>query len=274
VAGAEPEFDTAVREILAELRRRTGMDFSGYRRSTVERRIANRMVSVGVDSHEAYLAVLASSAGEAERLLDRLAIKVSRFYRHAPAFDLLRRELLPALARSRTGAPLRLWSAGCGHGEEAYTLALLLDEGGYAGRVEATDIDSAALAAAGRGVYPLAAADELPPELAARYLAPVHDGERITLHVADALRERVHFTRHDLLFAAMPGGGGFDLVSCRNVLIYLQAESRREALRALCRALRPGGLLLLGEAEWPTHGELALAQVGRAERIFRAMEGA
>jgi chemotaxis methyl-accepting protein methylase len=257
-----------VASILALLRERTGSDFSRYRAATVQRRILNRMISVGAQSLGAYLLLLESSRDEAARLLDRMAIKVSRFYRNRASFDLLRRSVLPALAAA--GAPLRVWSAGCGCGEEPYTLAMLLDEAGAAGEVLASDIDPAALAAAGRGLYAAEAAAELPAELAARYLEPAGKGR---LLAGAAVRARVRFERHDLQHGALPGApaAGFDLVSCRNLLIYLQADVRQEALGTLVRALRPGGVLFLGEAEWPAEGQAAALEcISHAARLFRA----
>ena len=262
---------TTTDQILAEVRKRTGMDFSRYRAATVQRRIANRMISLRIASWEDYLALVRSSPDEAERLLERIAIKVSRFYRNPEAFDRLRAELIPQLCGEAAGAPLRVWSAGCGNGEEAYTLAMLLDDAGNAGVVEATDIDPAALAAGEAGSYPVEAAEDLPLDLAARHLATVDDGARIRLQVSPALRARVRFARHDLLFAAAPSPSGFHLVSCRNVLIYLENEARREVLRVLQRALCPGGLLFLGEAEWPPDAMLdSLDVISQSERIFRA----
>jgi len=273
VARTAEEVDPLVGEILAVLRRQTGMDFSRYRAGTVHRRIANRMLSLGLRSHGAYLELLKGSQDEAGRLLDRIAIKVSRFYRHAPAFDRLRAEVVPALGRESGGAPLRLWSAGCGCGEEPYTLAMLLDEAGVAGVIEATDIDPSALTAASRGRYSPESALELPAALAARYLSAVGERPHFELEVDECLRGRVRFRRHDLLFAAVPGWSGFDLVSCRNVCIYLEAEARLEAYRALSRALRPGGVLLLGESEWPPEPVMRmLAPVAGAQRIFRAVD--
>lgn len=259
-----------VAQILVELRARTGMDFSRYRAATVRRRIANRMISLRVGSCEAYLDRLRTRPEEAPALLARIAIKVSRFYRNPPAFDLLRAEVLPRLRREAGGAPLRLWSAGCGNGEEAYTLAMLLEEAGCEGTVQATDIDPAALAAAQRGLYPREAGAELPPALAARYLTALAQGGRACLGVRPELRARVSFVRHDLLFAAPPAPARFDLASCRNVLIYLEPDARRQVLRTLYRALRPGGVLLLGEAEWPAEPlPDALELVSRNARLFR-----
>jgi chemotaxis methyl-accepting protein methylase len=259
-----------VASILAVLRERTGTDFSRYRAATVHRRILNRMISVGAESLGAYLLLLESSRDEAARLLDRVAIKVSRFYRNRASFDLLREKVLPALAAR--GAPLRIWSAGCGCGEEPYTLAMLLEEAGLPGEIVANDIDPSALAAAQRGLYNAEAAAELPAALAARYLAPADRGR---LLVGAEVRARVRFVRHDLQLGALPQGGGFDLVSCRNMLIYLQAEVREEVCGTLAGALRPGGYLFLGEAEWPPEACTArLECVSHAARLFRMPEAA
>jgi chemotaxis protein methyltransferase CheR len=253
--------------ILGVLRQRTGVDFSRYRAATVRRRILNRMISVGAESFETYLALLEGSQDEARHLLNRISIKVSRFYRHAAAFDMLRLEAIPTLAAS--GAPLRVWSAGCGCGEEPYTLAMLLDAAGVPGTVLATDIDPAALEAARAGLFPAEATQELPEALAARYLVPIRHGRRSLFAVRHELRARVRFMRHDLLFASAPQGAPFDLVTCRNVLIYLQSDVRDEAFRTLVRAVRQGGFLCLGEAEWPPElPDGTLAALSRQSRVF------
>jgi chemotaxis methyl-accepting protein methylase len=267
MAEAAIAHDDAVLSILAVLRERMGTDFTRYRAATVQRRIANRMISVGAASLQDYLVLLRSSEGEAAQLLNRMAIKVSRFYRNRASFDLLRASVFPALAAAPR--PARIWSAGCGCGEEPYSLAMLLDEAGAAGTVEATDIDPAALDAAAHGLYAPESVAELPEELRRRYLVPIN-ARRPLLAAARALRERVRLERHDLLGGAAPGAGEFDLVSCRNVLIYLQGEVREQVFRTLLRALRPGGYLFLGEAEWPPEalGD-ALECLGHGARLFR-----
>lgn len=262
----DSEANADIQPILAELRWRTGVDFSRYRPATIRRRVHNRMISVGVPTMPEYLAYLQRSSEEAGLLLDRLAIKVSRFYRHAPAWDELRASVLPALARM--GRPVRVWSAACGYGEEVYTLAMLLHEAGIEGTVLGTDIDSAAIAAAEAGRYPRTAFDELPPALVERYLRPAPDGTG-ACEVLPALRERVRFARHDLIFAAAPERD-CDIVSCRNMLIYLRPDAREEAFATLVGALRADGHLLLGEAEWPTLPFTdTLAPLSRASRLFR-----
>jgi len=242
-----PHADEIVDDIIAVVRQRTGIDFSQYRRATIERRIGNRMISIGASCMRAYLERLRADSEEAPRLLERLTIKVSRFYRNARTFDALAETTLPQLARARGGAPLRIWSAGCGRGEEAYTLAMLLDAAGLAGSVDATDIDAMALAAARRGVYRPDAIDELPPALMRAYLEPAGiDAYR----VRDAVRARVRFLVHDL--TAQPiGATPYDLICCRNVLIYFDRAAQQRAFGMLRIALATDGYLCLGEAEWP-----------------------
>ncbi|HZM35861.1 MAG TPA: protein-glutamate O-methyltransferase CheR [Burkholderiales bacterium] len=257
-------------EILAIVRARTGIDFAAYRAPTLERRILSRMGSVGIASHDEYLRLLERSHEEAAQLLERITIKVSRFYRHVPTFDLLRAQVMPRLAA--LGRPVRAWSAGCGRGEEPYTLAMLLDEASIEGRVEATDIDPRALELALAGEYAAEAVAELPRELRERYLEAAAGGRKPTLRVRASLRERVRFSRGDLraLDAAEPGGG-FDLVCCRNVLIYWLPEVQARVLAAVLAAVAPGGYLCLGEAEWPRPQATAgLQPLTPGGRVFRA----
>lgn len=264
--------EAVVAAILSTVHARTGIDFSAYRTSTVYRRILNRMMSVGLDSFERYLELLHSSADEPSRLVERMTIKVSRFYRNKPTFDCLREQLIPRLMREKGGAPLRVWSVGCGCGEEVYTLAMLLDEAGAEAIIEGTDVDPTALAAAALGIYRAASLEELPSSLARRYLEPPGSGTAGCYRVRDCLRERVRLSRHDITVqATAPGGGHFDVISCRNVLIYLQRAWQERVAQSLRRALNDGGILCLGEAEWPPPTVAATLEVlGRSTRLFRA----
>lgn len=273
-AGRSREEEIALDAILALMRRRTGTDFGCYRPATIARRIANRMLAVGVTRLDDYAALLERSVAEPAQLLARLTIKVGRFYRNRPVFDLLRTVVLPRRARERGAAPLRIWSAGCAHGEEAYTLAMLLAEAGAAGTVVATDLDPGALTAACAAEYAPAALVELPAELAARYLEPQGPaGGR--LRVTEPVRQRVRFALHDLSAGASPPAGGpFDLIACRNVLIYLRPAMQEQVLRMLRSALDPGGLLLLGEAEWvPLALQSMLQVVNASARLFCPADG-
>ncbi len=263
-----------VDDIIAVVRDRTCVDFSLYRRTTIQRRIGNRMISIGEASLCGYLQRLRADTEEAPRLLERLTIKVSRFYRNARTFDFLLRDVIPALAKMRRGAPLRIWSAGCGCGEEAYTLAMLLDRAGVAGTVEATDIDPAALGFARAGVYRAEALSELPQDLASAYLEPLGESGAPSYRVGAALRERVCFSHHDLTAAAPHDARApFDLVCCRNVLIYLDRNAQQRAFEAFNAALADGGFLCIGEAEWPLPEVAAdLAAQGYKTQVFRRLD--
>ena len=269
--GAAAGVEGHVHAVLEIVRAHTGVDFACYRTPMLERRISNRVASVGAASVADYLRVLRGSAEEPFRLLERLTIKVSRFYRHAPTFDHLAYVMLPELAKARGGEPLRIWCAGCGAGEEAYTFAMLLEHLRIDGFVEATDIDATALEDARAAVYPLSAAVELPASLIEAYLEPEVVRGQPGYRVQDNLRERVRFTRHDVTApVAPPGNHCFDLVSCRNVLIYLQRAAQANAMRRLLDVIREDGVLCLGEAEWPLP-ELAseLEPLPHKTRLFR-----
>lgn len=260
---------TELEAILDIVRARTMVDFSLYRTATMRRRIQNRMVSLGVTRLDQYLELLAASRSEHERLLERLTVKVSRFYRNAPVFDRLRREVIPRLARG--GRRVRVWCAGCARGEEAYTLAMLIAEAGGVADVLATDIDPVALSVGRLGVFDAAATPELPPDLRQRYLVPV-DAAGARFEVAPPAMRGVRFALHDLASGRPPAGeAGFQLVSCRNVLIYFRPCAQRDVLRTLLARLVPGGYLCLGEAEWlPPDFEPRFEVVSRQARLFRA----
>ena len=266
-AGVPAIDDPAFGEILQLLRERTGTDFASYRLPTVARRTVNRMISVGAVTYADYLHLLRQREGEAARLLEHVTIKVSRFYRHAPTFETLRREVVPELVRQAEGRPITAWSIGCGCGEEPYTLAMLFAEVGVNCVIEATDIDPTALQRAAHGCYADAALFELPRDLRERYLVR-SDG---SYEVSPALREQVRFGHHDILSSRPPPGGGeFDLVCFRNLLIYLGHEVQERALQSACRATRHEGYLCLGEAEWHSPAlATMLTPLAADTRIFR-----
>ena len=261
---------TCLSDVLEVLHAHTGVDFASYRPAMLERRIARHFATSGATSSEDYLRQLQGSPGAAFRLLENIMIKVSRFYRHAPTFDHLS-GLLEQLARERVGRPLRIWCAGCGAGEEAYTLAMLLERAGVDGFIEATDVDSTALNRARAGIYPISSTVELPAALVARYLEPIVSRGEPAYRAHDDLRARIHFSRHDITsHAPPPAEQRFDLVSCRNVLIYFQPASQADATRRLLDAIDEGGVLCLGEAEWPLPEFVATLQpLQYKTRMFR-----
>jgi two-component system CheB/CheR fusion protein len=255
-------------ELLGVVAERTGVDLRGQRPPMLARRAAVRLSATRAPTTEEYLALLRDDLAEPWALLERLTIKVSRLFRDPEAFEVLRARAVPELRRARGGAPLRAWSAGCAHGQEAYGLAMLLAESGGPWSVLATDVDRSALTCARAARSPRAQATDVPADLAARWLARCGDDVR----VAPALADGVRFAAHDLASPAPPPGaaGRFDLVACRNVLMYFLAASQAAVLSRVVDRIAPGGWLLLGEAEWPPPSvERRLEVVERRHRLFR-----
>jgi chemotaxis protein methyltransferase CheR len=235
------------------------------------RRIVNRIVSSGAKNSADYLSLLERTPDEAWHLLERLTIKVSRFFRDRAVFDFLSAEVFPGWAHRRR--PVRIWSAGCARGEEAYTLAALLVHHDIPGAVLATDVDPEALRLAEVGCYPQSSLDEMD----AGEIALCFGDDDLpvgTRRVAEAVRRRVSFARHDLTLGPPPVAGGFDLICCRNVLIYFAPAMQRSVQAQLVQSLDPGGYLCLGEAEWPDTSLMnALQAMPRRLRTFRRHAG-
>ena len=252
----QPEEDH-LSEVCRLVREAGGIDLSAYRRSMVERRVLVQALRRGCRDPRDYVACLREDSTEAKHLVECVTIKVSHFFRNPSTFASLRGLVVPdLLARLGERRPPRVWSAGCARGEEPYSLAILLEElarergRAVEARVWGTDLDEQALAQARRGVYPESALGGVPPDLVARYFAPRSGRFGREYEVSALVRERVSFARHDLLGADdCPEGGPFDLVLCRNVLIYFAGPAKERANRLFERAVAPGGYLCLGEAE-------------------------
>jgi two-component system CheB/CheR fusion protein len=236
---------------LDQVRERSGIDFGSYKRGTILRRLQRRMVATGTRKLRDYVAYLAGHPDEYQRLTSTFLIKVTEFFRDADLFEALRDDFLPKLiadARERD-RELRLWSAGCATGEEAYSLAMLVadalgDEiGQFNVRIFATDVDLDAVAFARRGIYAAAALARVPEDVRERHFVPVGD----RYEVKKGVRSLVIFGQHDLGHRApFPR---VDLALCRNVLIYFTPDLQKRALQLFAFALRDGGYLALGKAE-------------------------
>jgi two-component system CheB/CheR fusion protein len=237
--------------LLDRIRERSGIDFATYKTATIVRRLRGRMNATRHASLDAYAAQLETDGEEYARLISSLLIKVTEFFRDPKVFQYLRDETLPKLIEEaqRHGRQLRVWSAGCSTGEEAYSLAITVSEalGDAAGSVEvrvfATDIDSAAIAFARRGVYPPAALENVPAASRERYFVK-SDG---AYEVGKALRSMMIFGEHDL--GARAPFPRIDLILCRNVLIYFNQAMQRAALETFGFSLRDEGRLVLGPSE-------------------------
>jgi two-component system CheB/CheR fusion protein len=252
------------------LRNECGIDFSGYKATTVMRRIERRALLGDARDVSKYVAQLERDPAEVRALYRDLLIGVTRFFRDPDAFDRLRRDVLPLLLdRLPAGEELRIWVPGCATGEEAYSLGILALEAYRAhGRpaalkVFASDVHRGSLEVAGQGSYPLEALANLPLHLRERYFTG--DGERV--HVSKELRSCVVFAHHNVLRDAP--FTRLDLVSCRNVLIYFKPGPQRKVLATFHFALKTGGVLFLGPSEAPGALSEELAVVDPRWKIFR-----
>ena len=242
--------EAGLEAVLDYVRQERGFDFTGYKRPTLGRRVAKRMNAVGVSDHGDYLDFLEVHADEFPALFDALLINVTRFLRDPAPWRYLRETTIPALVAARApDARIRVWSAGCASGQEAYSLAMLLAEAlgeeQFLARVKvyATDVDEQALDEARLGTYPLKAAEDVPSELAERFLE--RTDHRVTFR--RDLRRNVVFGRNDLVHDAPISR--IDLLACRNVLMYFNAETQAGILRRMHFALRDDGALFLGRSE-------------------------
>lgn len=230
--------------ILTILHQRTGYDFRGYRESTLKRRIARRLHASGCPTETTYLDYLLKHPEEDGKLLNDLTIRVTEFFREPEAWEVVATKVIPILCEDvERGREIKIWSAGCATGEEAYSLAVEFEEAKRSASILGTDLDEGSLAFAREGIY---SEEKLKGPLAPireKYFRRVERGYQI----ASAIRGSVQFQRVDLVGAECPGT--FDLISCRNVLIYFSKELQERVLLKFHEALKPGGFLWLGKAE-------------------------
>lgn len=261
--GAQDDVRDQLPRIAALMKARTRHDFSNYKQSTLVRRVQRRMYATSSDTVVDYVKKLHDEIDEADLLLKELLIGVTEFFRDPDAFATLRQDFIPRLFENREpDNPVRAWVAGCATGEEAYSIAMMLIEQARqcdsTSRITvfATDIDTDALTFARHGRYPAAAMARVPPDLMRKYFET--DGE--FYKVRDSLRETILFSEHNAL--RDPPFSRLDLVSCRNVLIYLDASIQESILQTFHYVLRDTGYLMLGASE----------TIGRESRRFEVAD--
>ena len=268
---AEGALDKAV--IL--LRAHTGNDFSLYKRQTLYRRIERRMGIHQINELGTYVRYLQENSQELELLFKELLIGVTSFFRDPTAWEQLRNQAIPSLLAARSpGHTLRVWVPGCSTGEEAYSLAMVFKEaveqaklnGGFQLQIYATDLDRDAIGKARQGVFPGTIAADVSPERLSRFFTKDEQGYRLRKEI----RERVIFAPQNLILD--PPFTKLDLLSCRNLLIYLTPEVQKKLMPLFHYSLSPGGILFLGSAE--TIGDFAelFAQLDGRARLFRRQE--
>ncbi len=244
-------------KIIKLLHEKRGFDFSGYRGAMIERRLQKRIYATKSENKDEYYNYLLQNPDEFDLLIDVFTINVSRFFRDAPTFEYLSKIIIPDLFLSKENS-LRIWSAGCSFGEEPYSVAILLNEFLKKEKFKkdihifATDLDKKALAKASIGTYNFDSIKDTKYGILKDYFTP--DGNQFTID--PEIKKRIQFSFFNLLdknHLSPPESifGGFDLVLCRNVLIYFEPEYQKEIFIKLHKSIKMNGYLILGEAEVP-----------------------
>ncbi|MHB8997112.1 MAG: chemotaxis protein CheB [Armatimonadota bacterium] len=267
-----PESEETLRSILAIIASRVGHDFRGYRKSTLLRRIHRRMGFRAIADLPSYEKYLDEYPDEVSALFSDMLIGVTKFFREPEAWEALKKLVLRPLLERERDEPVRVWVPACSIGKEAYTLAMLLfsvmDELGKTVELQifATDVDAESLAQARSGQFPLDVAQEVPPE----YLERFFIGDERSLRVIDKVRKAIVFAPQNTV--ADPPFSRVDLISCRNLLIYLEPELQDRVLDIFHFSLNSGGYLFLGAAESAGRQDL-LAPLSKQWRIYQKLEG-
>jgi two-component system, chemotaxis family, CheB/CheR fusion protein len=272
--GPPEETDTGLEDLLIFIRDARGFDFTGYKRSTLARRIRKRVQEVGATDFLDYRDHLESTAEEFGHLFNTILINVTSFFRDADTWTYLQQEIMPELmAGIGREREIRVWSAGCASGEEAYSLAIVFAEGlgieETAKRVKiyGTDVDDDALRDARIGVYPAKTLEPLPPALREKYFE--QHGSQLAFR--SDLRRRVIFGRHDITRDAPISR--LDLLVCRNTLMYFNVETQSQVIDRFHFALREAGCLFLGKAEMLLSDGERFEVVSMRQRFFRRRPG-
>ncbi|HEY9905504.1 MAG TPA: protein-glutamate O-methyltransferase CheR [Candidatus Sericytochromatia bacterium] len=269
---SEPSSDLAFEALLNYLKLSRGLDFTGYQRPSLMRLMKQRMLKVGVESYSEYLDYLEVNSIELTHLLDALLLNVTTFFRDPSAWESLAEDVIGRiLASKQDNEPIRIWSAGCASGEEAYTLAIVLAEAlgaeEFRSRVKiyATDLDEDALTHGRLASYTPRQLRDVPDQLRDKYF----DAGKTVYTFRQELRRAVIFGRHDLIQDAPISR--LDLLVCRNTLMYFTAQTQARILARFHFALKDTGFLFLGKAEMLlTHGNL-FSPIQLKHRIFSKM---
>jgi chemotaxis protein methyltransferase CheR/two-component system CheB/CheR fusion protein len=261
-AAAQRELDTLLRQV----HQATSIDFSSYKEETLLRRLEKRKSTLGIGSPDAYQALIRRQPEELHVLQHLFLVSVSSFFRDRESFVALKMSLAKIVSGKPATEPVRVWVAGCASGEEPYTLAILLRELTDKHRIEiiATDLNPEALAMCREGVYRLTAFKEMDADLRDRYFLP--KGQHF--EIKPEIKACVRFEQRDVLGGAPPDN--LDLVSCRNLLIYMKSKLQDKLIKSFHQALRSQGLLFIGQSESLSFvGNSLFAPIDHYHRLFR-----
>ena len=270
-----PKAENALKKIFILLRSQTSHDFSQYKPSTIHRRIERRMAVHQIETMDGYVKYMQQTPAEVDALFRDLLIGVTSFFRDTEAFKALEEQTIPKIfAGKRAEAMIRVWSPGCSTGEEAYSIAILMAERqeamkkSYKVQIFATDIDNMAIATARVGLYPASITADISPERLARFFTAENDGNSFRIH--KSIRDMLVFSEQNVI--KDPPFSKLDLISCRNLLIYMGGELQKKLIPLFHYALLPGGFLFLGTSE--TVGEFGdlFATLDRKLKLYQRRE--
>jgi len=259
-------------DVIALLRSKTAHDFTSYKQGTLQRRVERRMGMSSIPSNDMdqYLSILQGDPDERENLAKDLLINVTSFFRDKQVFDALKDTIIPDIVKAhKSDQPIRVWIAGCSSGEEAYSVAILFREeladtnSSVKLQVFASDVDEDAVATAREGLYPVSMKSDISADRLSRFFLKEDQGYR----VIPEIRSTVVFTVQDVL--ADPPFSRIDMVSCRNLLIYLEADAQAKVISLFHFALREGGVLLLGSSETAGKVDGRFETISKSNRIYR-----
>ena len=272
--------DNTLKKILALLRIKTGNDFSQYKLNSIYRRIERRMAVHQIETIDEYLRYIEKMPSELNALFHELLIGVSSFFRDTDAFNVLEEQVIPQLfAGKPEGALIRVWIVGCFTGEEAYSIAILIQEHlenmkkNYQIQVFATDIDSKAIAAARTGLYPPGIAADISHERLSRFFTIDHtiaDGTPGAYRIKKSIRDMLIFSEHNII--KDPPFSKLDLISCRNLLIYMNSDLQKRLMPVFHYALNPGAFLFLGTSETVSDFDSLYVILDSKNKIYQSKE--
>jgi two-component system CheB/CheR fusion protein len=266
--------EAILKKIFILLRGQTGHDFSLYKSKTVYRRIERRMAVQQIDTLDLYLKFLQQNPAEINALFADLLIGVTNFFRDPDAFQTLEKQVIPRLFTDRpANSVIRIWSPGCSTGEEAYSIAILqeymeLIKQSYKVQIFATDIDRQAIATARSGLYPVNIAVDISPERLSRFFTAESDSNGYRIH--KSIRDMLVFSEHNVI--KDPPFSKLDLISCRNLLIYLTGELQQKLIPLFHYALNPGGTLFLGSSESVGEFDDIFIVLDRKAKLYKRKE--
>jgi two-component system CheB/CheR fusion protein len=276
LAAPSPKAESAAKKIFSLLRAQTGHDFCEYKPSTIHRQIARRMAVHQIEKMDSYIDYLRQTPAEVEALFLNFLIGVTSFFRDPEAFKAIEQQIIPKIFTDKPEMDglIRVWSAGCSTGEEAYSIAILLQERmealkqNHTIQVFATDIDNRTIATARAGYYPASIAADISPQRLARFFTAEPDGS--AYRIQKNIRDMLVFSKQDVI--KDPPFSKLDLICCRNLLIYFGAELQKKLIPLFHYALNPGGTLFLGTAEGVGEFGDLFTLVDRKAKLYQRKE--